>query len=575
MNHLATDVLVIGAGGAGMYAAQTAARQGAGVLLVDKSLIGRGGATIMAQMTVAAAVGHQEPDHWTRHLNDTLEAGRGLCNEELAAILCEEAVDRILEMDGWNVGWARQEGEPKDGRMKQVVAPGHKVARCCYVDFLNTGPAVAKTLRGRVAQADGVTRLSGMDIVEIVVRDGRAIGAVGMSMEDGSTVTIEAGAVVLAAGGLTRLYRRNSASANMGGDAYALALRAGASLIDMEFVQFFPIGHLAPRLVGMDPIMWDPFRYKLGGRLLNGEKEEFVERYGAEDSGTYSVVRDVASYAIIKEVEAGRGSPHGGAYLSFEHVPEAELRRAFGPVIDRLANNNIDLTKRPIEVSPIAHYHMGGIRVDTEMATAIPGLYAAGEAVGGANGANRLSGNAIPEAFVFGDRAGRFAAGFARSVDRTWDGAAAASFLDEGHARRGTVGADTAGAGATGLFAELQELMWDKVGLLRTGDKLDAALARIREMRNRDLPGLTLPDGKRFNLALMDWFDLRASLLTAESIALSAIGRRESRGAHQREDIPESDPELERNQEIWLGPGSDLETGFVDVVRRENAEVTT
>ena len=150
----------------------------------------------------------------------------------------------------------------------------------------------------------------------------------------------------------------------MGGDGYALALRAGASLVDMEFVQFFPIGHLAPRLIGMDPIMWDPFRYKLGGRLLNNRMEEFTQRYGVAEDGKYVITRDLGSYAILKEVEAGRGSPHGGVYLSFQHCPEHALREAFGPVIDRLAANGIDLTKMPIEVAPIAHYHMGGIVAD-------------------------------------------------------------------------------------------------------------------------------------------------------------------------------------------------------------------
>src|SRR6202040_1836103 len=220
-------------------------------------------------------------------------------------------------------------------------------------------------------------------------------------------VTIAANAVIIATGGLTGLYRRNSASSNMGGDGFALALRAGAELIDMEFVQFFPIGHLAPRLVGMDPIMWDPFRYKLGGRLLNGRMEEFTSRYGSDEDGKYVLTRDLATYAIIKEVEAGRGTPHGGAYLSFEHCSAAALRAAFGPVIDRLAENHIDLTRMPIEVAPIAHYHMGGVKADANMATEVPGLYVAGEVVGGANGANRLSGNAITEALVFGRRAGR------------------------------------------------------------------------------------------------------------------------------------------------------------------------
>ena len=567
MIHLITDVLVIGAGGAGMYAAISAARAGARVVLVDKSLIGRGGATVMAQMTVAAALGHEQPDHWTHHLADTIEAGRGLCNEELAAILCREAPDRIREMESWKVGWARN-----DGRFSQVMAPGHNIARCCYVDFLNTGPAVAKTLRIRVARTDAITRISGLAVVEIAVRDGAAIGATAMAMEGGQPVTIAAGAVVLAAGGLTKLFRRNSASANMGGDSYALALRAGAELVDMEFVQFFPIGHLAPRLVGMDPIMWDPFRYKLGGRLLNGDLEEFIDRYGASDSGTYTAMRDITSFAIIKEVAAGRGSPHGGAYLSFEHIPEDELRRAFGPVIDRLAANDIDLTRRPIEVSPIAHYHMGGIRVNAEMETRITGLFAAGEAVGGANGANRLSGNAIPEAFVFGERAGRLAARLAagRAADAAgaagWDESVSAPPLGPGRAPgRGAPAPD---GGATALGRELQALMWDDVGLLRSKGGLTRALARIREMRDEALPALTLPGHGGFDLALLDWFDLGASLLTAEAVALAALRRTETRGAHVREDLPETDPALERNQTIFLTEDG-LATAFVPVVRHD------
>ena len=184
----------------------------------------------------------------------------------------------------------------------------------------------------------------------------------------------------------------------MGGDGYALALRAGASLIDMEFVQFFPIGHLAPRLVGMDSIMSDPFRYKLGGRLLNGAKEEFTSK-SAPTRTANTPHRDLATYAITKEVEAGRGSPHGGAYLSFEHCGAAALRNAFGPVIDRLAANGIDLTKTAVEVAPIAHYRVGSMKADARMMSDMPGLYVAGEVVGGANGANRLSGNAITEAF--------------------------------------------------------------------------------------------------------------------------------------------------------------------------------
>ena len=564
MIRVSTDVFIVGAGGAGMYAAVAAARAGARALLADKSLISRGGATIMAQMTVAAAVGHEEPDHWTHHLADTIEAGHGLCNEHLSAILCEEGPIRIMEMDEWKVGWARE-----NGRMTQVHAPGHGLKRCVYVDYLNTGPAVARTLRGEVAQGAGITRASALAVMEILVRDGEVAGAVAIDVESGETILIEAGAIVLAAGGLTRLYKRNSASVNMAGEAYAMALRAGAELIDMEFVQFFPIGHLAPRLVGMDPIMWDPFRYKVGGRLLNGNFEEFIHDYGASDGGTYTARRDVASYAITREVEAGRGSPHGGVWLSFEHIPDDVMMDKFGPMIGRLAKNGIDLSKSAIEVSPIAHYHMGGVRVDGEMRTRVPGLFAAGEAVGGANGATRLSGNAITEAFVFGERAGRFAATHATHAK----GGRSQVALDEASAvaalaaPRGQIkpGAKLDG-GAAALMKELQALMWDKVGLFRTGEALEQALARIREMQRDDMSRMAIPDDAPFNQALLDWYELRAGLLCAEAVTLSAINRTESRGAHQRDDIPDASPKFERNQTIVLQNG-ELVAGWVEVPR--------
>src|SRR5262245_9041618 len=263
--HLSTGVLIIGAGAAGMSAAIAAHDAGAAVMLIDRSLIGRGGATVMAQMTVAAAVGDEVPDDWRHHFADTLKAGRGLCDEPLAGLLCAGAPAAICQMDEWRVGWARHE----DGRLKQTEAPGHDRPRCVYVDYLNTGPAVSKTLRAQVQRRPAIRRIGELCVVDIAVEGGAVRGAVGFSLVDGHTVMIAAKSVIVCTGGLTRLYARNSASLNMGGDGYALALRAGAELIDMEFVQFFPIGHLAPRLVGMDPIMWDPFRYKLGGRLLN------------------------------------------------------------------------------------------------------------------------------------------------------------------------------------------------------------------------------------------------------------------------------------------------------------------
>src|ERR1700692_1719257 len=299
-----TDVLVIGSGAAGMYAAIEAARNGARVLLADRNLIGRGGATVMAQMTVSCALGEETPDTWQDHYADTIAAGRGLCDERLARLLCEEAPDCIRELEQWGVGWAR-----KNGHITATMAPGHDRPRCVYVDFINTGPAVSKTLRTAMARNPAIHKAGDLCIVDLVVSDGEVTGAVAYHLGSGAPVVIGAKATVLATGGLTRLYRRNSASANMGGDGFALALRAGAPLVDMEFVQFFPIGHLAPRLIGMYPTMWDPSRYKLGGKLLNAEKREFEADYATRDArsdGRYVLTRDLATYAITREVEAGR-----------------------------------------------------------------------------------------------------------------------------------------------------------------------------------------------------------------------------------------------------------------------------
>jgi succinate dehydrogenase/fumarate reductase flavoprotein subunit len=542
-----TDVLVIGAGGAGLYAAIEAARSGAEVLVLDRSLIGRGGATVMAQMTVAAAIGTEQPDDWMHHFRDTLAAGRGLCDPRLARLLCEDGVEVIREMESWKVGWARH----PDGRIRQAFAPGHDRPRCVYVDFLSTGPAVSRTLRTQAQRQQGIRRIGEMLVTDLVLSEGRVQGAVALDLAHGLPVTIAAGATIIATGGLTRLYRRNSASSNMAGDGYALALRAGAALIDMEFVQFFPIGHLAPRMIGMDPIMWDPFRYKLGGRLLNGQMEEFVDRYGSTDSGKYVTTRDLATYAITKEVAAGRGSPAGGAWLSFEHVPEAVLRENFGPVIDRLAANGIDLTRTPIEVAPIAHYHMGGIRVDTRMGTGIPGLLAAGEAVGGANGANRLSGNAITEALAFGRVAGREAAAIAQRDGIAWNEAAAREAL----ALAGAAGPARPGQNTAAQFRRLQDIMADDVGPFRTAAGLARAAERLEALAaelGETPPGQALPH----DLARADWFDLRAALLVAQAVILSATARTESRGAHQREDYPGLDPAWETNQLLTLEGGA-------------------
>ena len=548
--ELACDVLVAGGGAAGMFAALAAARQGAKVILLDKNVVGRGGASIMAQMTCAAALGEAEPDDLQLHLKDTLRAGRGLCNEMLSALLCEGSPKRIRDLETWKVNWARA----VDGSINQVKAPGHSRKRCVYVDYLSTGAAICAALRNKVSRTSEIRRLSNVSMTDVVTRDGEAIGATGFDVATSASIMIKAPAVVLALGGMTKLFKRTTSPNNLAGEGVGMALRAGAQLIDLEFLQFYPNGHLAPRMVGLDPTTWEPTRVKLGGRLLNGQGEEFLHNYGEVAGEGYFTTRDTLTYAIYKEVELGRGSPHGGVYLSFQHIEEGALKAALGPVIGIFKRNNIDLTRQPVEVFPIAHYQMGGVEVNADMQSCVKGLYAAGELAGGANGANRLSGNALPEALVFGERAGEAAA---RSVARRkipgWDKKAAAPCLELICAVRGQNA--RGGASPASLMGELKELMWEKVGPFRTARALTDALGRIRAMRERDLPASTVSGERVHNGSLVEWFELRSGLLAAEALAMSALHRRESRGAHQRNDFPATRSEYERNQRVWLANG--------------------
>lgn len=544
--HTATaDVVVVGAGAAGMYAALTAQAGGADVLLIDKSLIGRGGATIMAQMTVAAALGHAEPDTPDEHVADTLAAGRDTNDERLVELLCHDGPRRILETRDMGVEWTTA----GDGdRLAQVMAPGHSKARCCFVDVLSTGPSVSSGMRVEIRRR-GIRILTNTLATDVIRNAaGEVVGVAAQDIGSGRATEIWAPHVILACGGLTEMYARTSASVNLTGDAYALALDAGADLIDMEMVQFFPIANLAPRTVGLDPIMWDPFRYKLGGRLLNGDREEFIHRYDAAgDDGSYKATRDVVSYAILREVEAGRGSPHGGAWLDFTEIPEAEMAAAFPGVIDKLLAQGIDLTERAIEVAPMAHYTLGGVRVEPDMATGIPGLWAAGEAVGGTHGANRLSGNAITEAFVFGAQAGTQAAAAVAAGHRPRPDAAARTAMTAAIAAVETV-FTRPGAGATTpqLRRRLKQIMWDHVGPFRTADGLAQGRKELAELAEAHV-GAPVTDVAPFNLELVEWIELRHMLRVADAVVSAAELRTESRGAHQRLDHPDTDPSLTSN----------------------------
>lgn len=536
------QVVVIGAGAAGMYAALEAQAGGADVLILDKSRVGRGGATVMAQMTVAAALGHTEPDSPEEHVADTLAAGRELNELSLVELMCHDGPRRILETREMGVDWAST-----GDRLTQVTAPGHSKRRCCYVDILATGASTSRTMRVEIRRR-GIRTLQHAVVAEILTHDdGSVAGVAAFDLMNGTLIEIASDAVIIATGGLTELFARNSASVNMTGDGFGLALRAGADLVDMEMVQFFPIANLAPRTIGLDPIMWDPFRYKLGGRLLNGDHDEFVHLYDSVgDDGTYRATRDVVSYAILKEVESGRGSPHGGAYLDFTDLSAEEIHAAFPPVVDKLLAQGLDLTKQAVEVAPTAHFTIGGVRVDDTMATGVPGLYAAGEVVGGAHGANRLSGNAITEAFVFGALAGASSAAAAvtASGGRTLDAHASRQMADVGRMVNDRKGRAGDGDTPPQLRSRLKTTMWANAGPFRTAEGLDLVSRDLDDLAasHRDAP---VGDQDAYNLELSEWIEFGLMLDAAQVVVDGAKTRTESRGAHQRLDHPETSRELQ------------------------------
>ncbi|MUG86346.1 FAD-binding protein [Paenibacillus timonensis] len=534
--HLQTDVLVVGSGAAGLMAARAAADEGARVILTDKSLISRGGATILAQMTVAVALGEAEEDNPEVHFEDTMKGSRGLADPNIVRAVVERGPEVILEAEGYGVKWART----SDGKRSQAFAPGHSKARCVYVDILNTGGATAAGLKKAIWKDEKIQRLKNVMITKVVVEEGRAVGAIGFEMEAYRPISIAASSVILATGGLTEVYERNSASANMTGDGFVLAAEAGAEVRDMEMVQFFPIAHLFPPLVGIDPIMWDPFRYKLGGRLLNGQMEEFMDKYNGEVAGKYTAARDQTTLAIFREVEAGRGTPHGGAYLDFTMVPEEKLKEAFGPVIDILRNQGVDLTKDMVEVAPMAHFMLGGVRVDEAMHTRVPGLLASGELIYGMHGANRLSGNAITEALVTGRIAGETAA---REKRNELDEAAVRRAFDREMERLTRfwhpVPVDRDTASLQTFKRKLQQIMWKGAGPLRAESGLQEALEDLRALRE-ELNSISLAKQDKFALSLFEKLEAANMLKVSEAIVLGALERKETRGAHVRLDYDDT-----------------------------------
>jgi succinate dehydrogenase / fumarate reductase flavoprotein subunit len=527
-----TDVLIVGAGGAGLRAAIAAREEGARVLVVCKSLLGKAH-TVMAEGGIAAALGTVDKrDTWEVHFRDTMMGGKMLNDWRAAEIHAKESAQEVVQLERWGALFDRTD----DGRIIQRIFGGHTYPRLAHVGD-RTGLELIRTLQA-AAVSRNIDVLMEHTVPKILVHHGAAIGVVGYARSTGETFVVGAPSIIIATGGAGKLYTVNSNSWEGTGDGQALALDAGAELADMEFVQFHPTGMTAPASVhGL--LVTEAVRGE-GGVLLNAKGERFMKRYDPERMELST--RDIVARAIYTEVHEGRGSPSGGAYLSISHKPAAFIRRKLPSMYTQfLTFAGIDITREPMEVFPTTHYAMGGIRVDPQTCeTSIRGLFAAGEAAAGLHGANRLGGNSLSDLLVFGRRAGSVAA--ARSHGSTHAPIPSEITQPVEAAMRAPLGSRD-GEPAIALFLELGEIMMKDVGVFRRESGLRDALLRLEQLRVRGA-NLSAPGSMAYNPGWHSAIHLPGMVELAIVIARSALAREESRGAHTREDFPESSSEF-------------------------------
>ena len=531
-----TDVLVLGAGGAGLRAAIAAAEAGTQVLVVCKSLLGKAH-TVMAEGGIAAAlhnVAYQ--DTWEVHFSDTMKGGKMINDWRMAEIHARESPERVLELERWGAVFDRT----WQGRIHQRPFGAHTYPRLAHIGD-RTGLELLRTLQDRAVHTDGVDVHMEVTVFKLLKAGDRVAGALAYRRADGSLVMYRCKALVLATGGAGKMYRVTSNSWESTGDGTALAYDAGAQLRDMEMVQFHPTGMVWP--AGVRGILVTEGVRGEGGVLRNKEGERFMERYDHERMELSA--RDVVARAINSEVNAGRGSPHGGVFLDITHRSPEYIKRKLPSMHEQfLKLAKVDITKQPMEVAPTIHYIMGGVRVDPETgASTLPGLFAAGEAAAGLHGANRLGGNSLSDLLVFGKRAGESAAEGARAAKTKGD-------VDPAQIQ-GAISALMApldrpsGESPYALQAEIQETLSKHAPIVREGAGLEAGLQKILELKARaQTCGAGGSRTLSFNPGWHTATDLQSMLVNAEALLRSAIERRESRGAHARSDFPKTDEKL-------------------------------
>jgi succinate dehydrogenase / fumarate reductase flavoprotein subunit len=554
------DVIVIGAGGAGLRAAIESHERGLRTALICKSLLGKAH-TVMAEGGCAAAMGNvYAEDNWKVHFRDTMRGGKMLNNWRMAQLHAQEAPDRVYELERWGALFDRT----KDGRILQRDFGGHRYARLAHVGD-RTGLEIIRTLQQK-AVSDGIDVFMECKILKLLPdSEGRISGAVGYMRPTGEMVAFTAKSVILATGSIGKSWKYTSNSWESVGDGHAMAIWAGADVIDMESVQFHPTGMVWPLSV-RGILVTEGVRGD-GGVLRNSEGKRFMfdyiaDMFKAETAKTEEeadrwyddhanngrtpdlLPRDEVARAINSEVKAGRGTPHGGVYLDIASRRPAEyIRRRLPSMYHQFMElAGVDITAGPMEVGPTCHYMMGGVRVDadTEAAT-VPGLFAAGEVAGGMHGANRLGGNSLSDLLVFGRRAGIGAADFAegRAGTPTVSAAEIQSVIDEAEAPFAREGGDN----PYDIQHELQETMQSLVGIIRTGPELEEALVKLEEYKGR-VAKLSVKGGKVYNPGWNLATDLPSMITTSIAVAQGALNRKESRGGHTREDYPLPDPEL-------------------------------
>jgi succinate dehydrogenase / fumarate reductase, flavoprotein subunit len=541
-----TNVLVIGTGAAGLRAAIAAHEAGCDVVVLGKRPR-RDAHTVLAAGGINAALGTVDPDDsWEQHFADTIREGYFLSDPRTVELLAREAPAAVEELAAWGCQFART----PEGSLDQRFFGAHTYRRTCYVgDF--TGRAVLHALANRV-DALNIAVHEGQYVWHLLVQYGQCFGAMAFDLHTGARTVYHADAVILCTGGHTRLWRRSSSRRDENtGDGLSLALDAGAALADMELVQFHPTGMLWPDEAA-GTLVTEAVRGE-GGHLLNALGERFMMRY--DPTRMELSTRDRVALANYTEIVEGRAGPHGGVFLDVSHIGKRRILEKLPRMYRQfLELQMLDISQQPMEVAPTAHYSMGGVVVDPDShATVVPGLYAAGEVTSGLHGANRLGGNSLAETVIFGRRAGEHAASFSRSLGaqpRSPRAVAAGHAKLDGLLREGD-------QLARPLQRALRDTMWAGCGVVRTEDRLNDALARIRELAVATADLDVRPSAEGFT-DLAHALDLRASLVAAEATILGALARRESRGAHQRADYPDLDLALSVNLRVTLDPAGAL-----------------